>query len=143
MKRLPTLEADLDNLSNEEAKGSDDEKHEQKFLDFTIDLEGESAKDMDPADSQLYVCNESNDSDEEAEANNVLNDLNELILNINQNEKNPFEASSGSIDAGIEEVDSASRAALAMPRTASLLDSAARVESIHENMGNNPTIDDY
>ena len=58
-------------------------------------MEGGTGTKLDPADSQLYVCDESNDSDEEAEANNVLNELNDLILNMqNKEEDDGFEFSS-------------------------------------------------
>ena len=64
VKWLPTQEAD-EHCSNEEQKSDSGEFSKQKFLDFTIDLETENDKGIDPSDSQFYVCNESNDSDEE------------------------------------------------------------------------------
>ena len=86
---------------------------------MTIDLEGESGAKLDLADSQLYMCNESNDSDEEAEANNVLNELNDLILNMKQKDDlDGFEVTSdvemGSINDEREDYNAPD---LYMPRT--------------------------
>ena len=50
VKRLPTL-ACADNASNTEDKGDSGEFDGQKFLDVTIDLEGETGVKYDPADS--------------------------------------------------------------------------------------------
>jgi len=85
VRRINPLDDD-NNASNEEVHNDSDEIGGQKFLDFTIDLEGTSPKDLDPADSQLFVCNDDNDSLDEVEANNVLNELNDLILNMKPTE---------------------------------------------------------
>ena len=57
-------------------------------MDVTIDFENESGARLDLADSQLYMCDESDASDEEAEATNVLNELNDLVLNMKKWAKN-------------------------------------------------------
>jgi len=117
VKWIPTQEAD-ENCSNEEQKSDSGEFGKQRFLDFTIDLETEENQGIDPSDSQFYLCNESNDSDEEAEANDVLNELNDMILNIGQ-EASPFEISSDAERGSIEQDDYETD--LMMPQTESLL----------------------
>jgi len=117
VKWIPTQEAD-ENCSNEEQKSDSGEFGKQRFLDFTIDLETEENQGIDPSDSQFYLCNESNDSDEEAEANDVLNELNDMILNIGQ-EASPFEISSDAERGSIEQDDYETE--LMMPQTESLL----------------------
>ena len=76
------------------------------------------------------MCNESNDSDEEAEANNVLNELNDLILNMqNKDENEEFDFSSdvevGSICDENEEIYPQN---MGLPRIQSLMENPEALE---------------
>ena len=79
------------------------------------------------------MCNESNDSDEEAEANNVLNELNDLILNMQNKEDNDgFEFSSDVEIGSIGDEKEECLPELAMPRIQSLLDNPESLRAKQE-----------
>ena len=83
VKRLPQVDEgdNVSNVSNKEVMGDSGEFNKQEFMNVTIGFDDNSGARLDPADSQLYMCEESDGSDDEAEANNVLNELNDFILN--------------------------------------------------------------
>ena len=67
--------------------GDSGEFDKQQFMNVTIGFQNESGARIDPADSQLQIYDESDASDEEEEANVVLNELNDLILNMKKKEE--------------------------------------------------------
>ena len=84
VKRLPQPEEgdNVSDVSNKEVMGDSGEFDKQQFMNVTIGFQNESGARIDPADSQLQIYDESDASDEEEEANVVLNELNDLILNM-------------------------------------------------------------
>ena len=107
-------------------------------MDVTIGFENESGAKLDPHDSQLYMCDESDASEEEDEANNVLNELNDLILNIKKKEE------LGDVEdlSGVGSVDNdSSFDPMPLPRTSSMVDeeegSIKRIEDFNDDSKNN------
>lgn len=103
-------------------------------------MDNDRAKGIDPSDSQFYVCNESNDSDDEAEANHVLNELNDMILNLKKDEPS-FENSSDIQNRSIGEEEEDYEQDLIMPRTESLMYEDG--EDVHETSIPKPQVSEY
>ena len=138
VKRLPQQDKadNISDVSNTEVKGDSGEFEGQKFMDVTIGFENESGARLDLADSQLFMCDESDASDDEAEATNVLNELNDMIQNINKKQ----ELGDIEVLSGMGSVDNDELYALdPMPKTSSMAEeeetgSMKRVENSQLNM---------